>query len=97
VVHDWNDEQATSILARCREAMTAKSRLLILELLIGAESTPLFANMLDLMMLVSTGGRERTLAEYRQLAGKAGLQVTRVIPTRVPLTIIEAAPSLTRP
>jgi hypothetical protein len=97
VVHDWNDEQATSILARCREAMTEKSRLLILELLIGAETTPLFANMLDLMMLVSTGGRERTLAEYRQLARKAGLQVTRVIPTRVPLTIIEAVPSLTRP
>jgi O-methyltransferase/methyltransferase family protein len=92
VVHDWNDEQAVSILANCRRAMSATSRLLILEMLIGAENTPVFANMLDLMMLVSTGGRERTLTEYRQLASKAGLDVTRVVPTSVPLTILEAVP-----
>lgn len=92
VVHDWNDEQAVSILANCRKAMSATSRLLILEMLIGAEDTPVFANMLDLMMLVSTGGRERTLAEYRQLASKAGLEVRRVVPTSVPLGIIEAVP-----
>jgi O-methyltransferase domain/Dimerisation domain len=97
VVHDWNDEQAVSILANCRKAMSATSRLLILEMLIGGENSPAFANMLDLMMLVSTGGRERTLAEYRQLAARAGLDVTRVVPTRMPLTIIEAVPSLTRP
>jgi O-methyltransferase domain/Dimerisation domain len=90
VVHDWNDAQAISILANCRTAMTAASRLLILEMLIGAENTPAFANMLDLMMLVSTGGRERTLAEYRQLASRAGLEVTRVVPTSGPLTIVEA-------
>lgn len=77
--------------------MTAASRLLILEMLIGAENTPVFANMLDLMMLVSTGGRERTLAEYRQLASKAGLEVTRVVPTSVPLTIIEAIPMRAEP
>jgi O-methyltransferase domain/Dimerisation domain len=92
VVHDWNDAQAISILANCRKAMTTASRLLILEMLVGGENTPVFANMLDLMMLVSTGGRERTLPEYRHLASQAGLDVTRVIPTSVPLTVIEAVP-----
>jgi hypothetical protein len=89
--------QAISILASCRKAMTATSRLLILEMLIGAENTPVFANMLDLMMLVLTSGRERTLAEYRQLASRAGLDVTRVVPTRVPLTILEAEPIRSEP
>ena len=97
VVHDWDDEQAVSILANCRKAMSPTSRLLILEMLIGAEDTPVFANMLDLMMLVSTGGRERTLAEYRQLVSNAGLDVTRAVPTRVPLTIIEAVPMRSEP
>jgi hypothetical protein len=36
------------------------------------------------MMLAFTGGRERTVEEYRDLLGRAGLELSRVVP--LPLT-----------
>jgi hypothetical protein len=36
------------------------------------------------------GGQERTEEEYRALLAKAGLRLTRVIPTHSPVSIIEA-------
>ncbi|MGH8932739.1 MAG: hypothetical protein ACRDZO_19490 [Egibacteraceae bacterium] len=43
-------------------------------------------------MLVVAGGRERTASEYRELFRAAGFELTRVIPTRSPLTLIEGKP-----
>ena len=44
------------------------------------------------MMLVRTGGRNRTEPEYRALLASGGFDVTRVIPTGGDLSIIEATP-----
>jgi hypothetical protein len=46
--------------------------------------------MLDMMMLVGPGGQERTAPEYASLLGKAGLRMTRVVPTASPVSIVEA-------
>ena len=46
--------------------------------------------MLDMMMLVGPGGQERTEPEYAELLAKAGLQLTRVIPTASPVSVVEA-------
>ena len=49
---------------------------------------------LDLNMLVMTdGGRERTVAEYRDLLARAGFRLTCVLPTSGPMSVIEAAPA----
>jgi hypothetical protein len=40
-------------------------------------------------MLVMTGGRERTEAEFRQLYESAGFRLTRVFPTESPFSVIE--------
>jgi hypothetical protein len=45
--------------------------------------------MLDMVMLVVPGGRERTTAEYESLFDKAGFRLTRVVPTASPVSIIE--------
>jgi hypothetical protein len=42
-------------------------------------------------MLVLTGGRCRTEAQFRELFNAAGLAVTRVIATRSPNFLIEGA------
>ena len=42
-----------------------------------------------LVGMALTGGRERTEAEFRMLYEKAGLQLTRVIPTPSTLSIVE--------
>jgi len=40
-------------------------------------------------MLVMTGGRERTEAEFRDLYERAGFRLTRVVPTESPFSAIE--------
>jgi hypothetical protein len=41
-------------------------------------------------MMVMLDGRERTAAEFAALLAAAGLDLARIIPTRSPLSIIEA-------
>lgn len=96
VIHDWNDERSVTILKSCRAAMGAGSRLLLVELVVPerAGSSPLGWRIVgsDLNMLVMTGGRERTEAEFRRLLEAAGLRVARVVATPSALSVIEAVP-----
>jgi hypothetical protein len=93
VIHDWTDEEATRILANCRRAMTANSKILMFELIISPDS--IYPKLLDLMMLVWTGGRERTREQYEQLLASAGLRLVRVIPTGTSICVLEAVRSET--
>lgn len=92
VIHDWDDEQAQSILRTCRAAIPSHGRLLLIELVIPAGNEPSYSKLLDLLMLVYPGGRERTEAEHRSLLASADLGLTRVIPTASTVSIIEAVP-----
>lgn len=49
--------------------------------------------MLDMMMLVGPGGRERTQQEYGSLLGEAGLRLDRVVPTESAVSVVEATPA----
>jgi hypothetical protein len=42
------------------------------------------------MLAFTPGGRERTADEYAVLFGKAGLKLTRVVPTQSPVSVVEA-------
>jgi hypothetical protein len=42
------------------------------------------------MMMVMLGGRDRSEEEFAVLLAAAGLDLARIIPTRSPLSIIEA-------
>jgi hypothetical protein len=54
--------------------------------------SPSFSKLLDLNMMVMTGGRERTKAEFSTLLNAADYRLTRFIPTMAPQSIIEAVP-----
>ena len=84
------EEQCLTILGNCRRAMNPASRLLIIEMVLPEGNTPHPGKMLDLMMLVGPGGRERTEQEYGTLLGKAGLRLTRVVPTESAVSVVEA-------
>lgn len=43
-------------------------------------------------MMVMTGGKERTVEEYRQLLARADFRLNKVIPASPDLSIIEALP-----
>src|SRR5262245_39589082 len=90
IIHDWSEDQCLTILGNCRRVMNSGSRLLIIEMVIPGGNTPHPGKMLDLMMLVGPGGRERTEPEYGALLGKAGLRLTQVIPTESAVSVVEA-------
>ena len=92
VLHNWDDDRSATILKRCRDVMRPGSRVLIIERLVPESTEPSEAKLFDINMLVMVGGRERTRAEYARLLEAAGLELARVIPTRAPLSILEAVP-----
>ncbi|GAB2691106.1 methyltransferase [Nocardia thraciensis] len=93
VLHDWPDDQALRILRTVRAAMSGDSRLLVVELLLPTGGGPHPGKFVDLEMLIHSGGRERTEAEYRNLLTAAGFAVGRVVPTICPESVIEARPN----
>jgi hypothetical protein len=46
--------------------------------------------MLDLLMLMFPGGRERTASEWRDLLARTGFTLTQIVPTKAPESVIEA-------
>lgn len=90
VLHDWPDERAGLILANCRRAMGPGSTLLIVEMIVPPGNEPSAAKLLDLEMLVVTGGRERTEGEFGSLLAAAGLSLERVLAIGGGLFILEA-------
>jgi hypothetical protein len=88
VIHD-----SVRILENCRHAMGPQAKLLLVEGVYPAridssqESRGAAAN--DVNMLVCTGGRQRSEAEFRSLYAAAGFRLTHVIPTRAASGVIE--------
>jgi hypothetical protein len=93
IIHDWDDDRSIAILGNCRRAMTSDARLLLIEQVVPTGNQPSLSKLYDVHMLVLySGGRERTLHEYRSLLAAADLRLTKIIPTEVPRSVIEAVP-----
>jgi hypothetical protein len=78
VLHDWDDDAATAILATVRAAMPSDARLLLVENVLDAPGRSAAqqqdVHLVDLHMLVLFGARERTRREYDALLVAAGFQ-----------------------
>ena len=93
ILHNWDDARAITILRNCRDVMSGKGRLLIIEPVILPDGQGSISKFVDLMMLVMTeGGRERTEQEFRALFEVGGFALTRVIPTGSRVSIVEGVP-----
>jgi hypothetical protein len=94
VIHDWADDNAAAILKIVRGVLPAKGRLLLFETMIRSEKRLSYPLLSDLNMVMRTGGRERTEAEYRALYKAAGFKMIRAIRTPSPtgMSIIEGKP-----
>ena len=81
ILHDWDDAACLRILRCCQAAMAPGARLVIADAVLPEDPRTLpQASYADLAMLVMTGGRERTLAEFRSLLEQAGLRFERAVP-----------------
>ncbi|NUP08155.1 MAG: methyltransferase [Polyangiaceae bacterium] len=94
VIHDWDDDRARRILGAVRRAAPPSGKLLVVEgiyppRITGPELRGPAAN--DVNMLVATGGRQRSEAEFRELYATSGFELTRIVSTPM-VSIIEGAP-----
>jgi hypothetical protein len=88
ILHDWNDEECVKILSNCRDAMNEKGKVLVVDNVVSPGNDPGWGKLLDIQMLI-IGGRERTKDEFAALFAAAGLKLTRIVPTKCPLSIVE--------
>jgi hypothetical protein len=89
VIHDWDDEKSVAILESAHRAAREDTRLLLVECVVPSSNEPSFSKLMDLNMLLVPGGFERTPAEYRGLFDQAGFQLTRIVPTRDVVSVLE--------
>ncbi len=93
IIHDWNDESSIKILQNIHSAMNDGGKVLIVEMVVPEGNAPSPSKVMDVQMLIATGGKERTEAEYRKLLESSGFNLTKIIPTRSPFCIVEAVKS----
>jgi ubiquinone/menaquinone biosynthesis C-methylase UbiE len=93
VIHDWDDEASVTILANCRRVVPDDGALLLVEYPISEDNLPSTGKLADIIMMVLTGGRERTIEQYRVLLATAGFRLNQVCPTSGDFVIIEAMPA----
>lgn len=82
VLHDWDDAHCLRILTNCHRAARPGSTLLVVEGLVPTEPQPSPLHLVNLLMLIQLGGRERTREQHQALLEAAGYRLERVIPPR---------------
>ncbi len=91
VIHDWGDGDAGRILGSCRRAMTAGTKLLVIDQVVPEDREPQpFTLFMDLHMMVIHGAEERTEGAYVTLLESAGFRLERVVPVLGAMMVMEA-------
>jgi len=90
ILCDWNDEPCKDILKNINSVMTKASRLLIIDSVIEQGNKPSIGKMNDILMMVSVGGKERTLAEFNALLTQSGFRIKKLHNAVSSLKLIEA-------
>ena len=95
IIHDWPDHKALTLLKNVHAALRGKpsGKLLVVDAVVAPGNEPHFAKFLDLEMMVFCGSRERTAEEFKKLFVAAGFNLTRIIPTKSPVCVIEGLPT----
>ncbi len=94
LIHDYDDDRAIAILKNCRQAIATHGKLLLIEMVIPPGNEPSLGKILDVeALLMSRGAIERTQEQYQQLLAAAGFQLTNIISSRSPMSIIESIPT----
>lgn len=90
IIHDWDDGEAVQILNNVRKAASPGKNVLLVEAVIPEHNREFPGKWVDLEMLLVAASRERTAAEYGELLKRAGFDMTRVVETASPFSVVEA-------
>lgn len=80
IIHDWPDKEAVEILKKASLALSSHPSRCIYVIENCLNEITGSCALLDLNMLVMTGGRERTFQEFTQLFKNAGMTLDAVYP-----------------
>ncbi|WP_405997065.1 methyltransferase [Streptomyces sp. NBC_00829] len=94
VLGGWDVDSCTRLLRGLRAAMTEKSRLLVLDRVAMDDGTGPLAALWDLHLLMTNGGRQRTLDDFRSLLDSSGLAIERIaeLPMEHKALVVSKAP-----
>lgn len=93
VLAGWSDDAVVGVFENCRRAMAdASSRLVIVERVVVDEDSTVLPALWDLHLLMTNGGRHRTLEKFTALLDRAGLDVERVAQLPSETSALIAAP-----
>jgi SAM-dependent methyltransferase len=90
IIHDWTDETCIRILRNIRQAMAPGGRVLVADTVVPPGNEPHGGKVLDMLMMASLEGRERTEAEFADLFDQSGLRLSRIYNTPALLSLTEA-------
>jgi hypothetical protein len=91
VLHDWTDEKCRAILGAIRRAAPPGAKVLVIENVLSDDQPDPRGHILDLIMMASTGGRERTQPQLAALFDSSGFQGVTGIETAGPMRIVETS------
>ena len=89
VLHDWPDEKCRAILGAIRRAAARGAKVLVIENVLADDQPDARGHILDVIMLATTGGKERTEPQLADLFDSAGFQGVTGIPTAGSMRIVE--------
>ena len=96
ILHDWDDRASIDILQTCRRAMSPAATLIVIERVVGPPNEIPEGKFSDLNMMVQYAALERTRQEFHNLLMSGGFEMTEVVPTRSPLSLIVGQPMSTK-
>lgn len=92
ILNSVPEADAVAVLSNIRESAPRDARVFIIEPMVPESTEPDFTKLFDLQLMITSGGRSRSPAEYRSILERAGLAyVGSRSPEEAIFTMVEAA------
>ncbi|MFD5113068.1 methyltransferase [Streptomyces sp. NPDC058220] len=93
VLAGWSDDDVVEAFQHCRHAMTGPAaRLLVLDRTVTDENSTVLPALWDLHLLMTNGGRHRSIGQFRSLLDRAGFDIDHIAGLPMETTALIAAP-----
>jgi hypothetical protein len=92
VLNSFGDTTRQALLRQVRTVCTATTRLLVLEYVVGPPNDDLSTKLLDLAMLLRTGGAQHTREEWAALFAAGGFRLASITPSPLGPCVLEGVP-----
>lgn len=89
IIHDWDDDRCRTILRHCHQHMKPGAKVLIVDQVLPEGNEPSLGKFSDLLMMIMPGGLERTANEFKLLLESSGFALSRIVPTKSPVSVVE--------